>query len=131
MKTRIVYAIVLGLAVSAVLLAQGIDGKFTGQIPGGRRGPQDVTLTLKASGTTLNGTLTTGQGEQKLEEGKFEGGNVSFKTKQTFNDNTITFSYTGKLNGDDLTLTRTAEGGGGGGRGGRGGPAEFTLKRTK
>jgi hypothetical protein len=53
-----------------------------------------------------------------------------------FNNNTITLVYTGKLAGDDLTLTRTVEapaggGGGGGGRGGRGaGPVEFTLKRA-
>jgi hypothetical protein len=136
MKVRTLGALVLALALAIAVFAQGINGKFTGQMAGGRGGPQDVTLTLKASGSDLTGTIKVGQGaETAIEEGKFEGGNVNFKSKQTFGENTFTVAYAGKLAGDDLTLTRTVEGrgggGGGGGRGGgRGGPQEFTLKRT-
>jgi len=134
MKVRVLTAMVFVVAIATFVYAQSVDGTWTGQIQGGRRGPQDVSLTLKASGATVTGSMKTGQGEAQVEEGKFEGGTLSFKTKQSFGDNTITFTYSGKVSGDELMLTRNVEGGGGGGggRGGRGGgPQEFTLKRQK
>ena len=52
-----VWMLFLCLAVApAIALAQGsVDGKWAGEVPGGR-GPQQVTLTLKADGGKLTGS---------------------------------------------------------------------------
>jgi len=133
MKLRVLVAAIFILALAAVVFAQSADGTWTGEQQGGRRGPQQLALTLKASGASLTGTLKTGTADPvQIEEGKVDGGSVTFKTKQTFGENSVTVNWSGKIAGDDLTLTRTVEGGGGGGRGGRGGgPQEVTLKRQK
>ena len=44
-----------------VSFAADIDGKWTGQVQG-RRGVQNQTLMLKASGNTLTGSLQGGRG---------------------------------------------------------------------
>ncbi len=136
MRLRILGSAVCILAIASFVLAQSADGVWTGQMQG-RGGAQEISLTLKASGGALTGTLKAGQNESQIKEGKLEGGAVSFKTEQTFGENTVNVNWAGKIAGDDLTLTRTVEGrggggGGGGGRGGgRGGPQEITLKRQK
>jgi hypothetical protein len=134
MKLRILGAMLCTVAVASIVLAQSADGTWTGQMQG-RGGTQEIALTLKASGGAVTGTMKTGQNEAQIKEGKFEGGTLSFKTEQMFGENTVTVNWSGKVAGDDLTLTRTVEGrggGGGGGRGGgRGGPQELTLKRQK
>ena len=138
MKTKTVLAFAFLLALTAVAFAQAkVDGKWTAEIQGGR-GPQQVSMSFKADGMKLTGTVTAGQaGEIAIEEGKIDGNTITFLTKQTFNENTITQKYTGTVNGDEIAFKREPQapaggGGGGGGRGGRGGgPAEFTAKRAK
>ena len=113
---------------SIACLAAPVDGKWTAQVQG-RQGTQTQTLTLKSNGAALTGSLDTGRGATDIAEGKISGSDVSFKvTRQGRNGNTTT-TYAGKLDGDDLKLTGTREGGGGGG--GKGGPQELDFKRAK
>jgi hypothetical protein len=55
MKARLC-ALVVCAAVIAVI-AQSVDGKWAGEVQGGR-GPQQVNVTLKADGAKLTGTVT-------------------------------------------------------------------------
>ena len=107
------------------VLAQGsIDGKWSGEVPGGR-GPQQVTLTLKAEGGKLTGSVAGGRGgEIPIEEGTISNGMLKFKTKQMGRGGEVTLNWSGTLKGDEIAFTRMAEGG-------QGQPQEFTLKRMQ
>jgi uncharacterized membrane protein YgcG len=123
-----------------LVFAQGqVAGKWTGEQQG-RGGAQPVTLELKVDGSTLTGSLKTGDNTAQISDGKLDGTKVSFKTTQNRGGNDVQISWTGEVKGDELTLTR--EGGGGGGRrgggggggggrrGGGGGARALTLKRA-
>lgn len=113
------------LAVSSFVLAQSsVDGTWTGEVQGGR-GPQPLTLTLKAEGGKVTGTLGGGRGGPvTIEEGTLSGPTLKFKTKQMGRGGEITFNWTGTVKGDEIAFSRMAEGGQGQGQ-------QFTLKRQK
>lgn len=114
---------------SIACVAAPIDGKWTAQVQG-RQGTQTQTLTLKSNGATLTGSLDMGRGATDITEGKISGSDVSFKVTRQGRNGNITTDYAGKLDGDDLKLTATREGGGGGGGKG-GGPQDLAFKRAK
>ena len=121
-------ALVFALCVVALPLAaraQGsVDGKWAGEVPGGR-GPQQVTLTLKADGGKLTGSMAGGRGgEIPIEEGTISNGMLKFKTKQMGRGGEVTLNWSGTLKGDEIAFTRMADGG-------QGQLQEFTLKRMQ
>jgi hypothetical protein len=107
------------------VIAQSVDGKWTGEVQGGR-GPQQVNLTLKADGGKLTGSVAGRGGENPIQEGTISGNALKFKTQQAGRGggDPITLTWTGTLKGDEIAMSRVAEG--------RGGQAqEFVLKREK
>ncbi len=103
-----------------VSFAADIDGKWTGQVQG-RRGPQAQTLTLKADGNTLTGSLQGGRGGPvEISNGTIDGDNISFTVVRQFGDNKVTQEFKGMLSGGELKLTVS---------GGRGEPAQVTYKK--
>jgi opacity protein-like surface antigen len=113
------------VALAALLAAQNaIDGKWTGEVQGGR-GPQTITITFKADGGTLTGTITGGRGgEVQIKDGTISGTAIKFKSTQMGRGGEINLSWSGTLKGDEIAMTRTVEGG-------QGQSQEFTLKRQK
>ena len=110
------------VALSALVAwAADIDGTWTAEVQG-RRGPQTQTLTLKANGSTLTGSIGGGRGEPvQISEGTVNGNDVAFKVVREFNGNKVEQNYKGTLSGDELKLTMDA---------GRG-PQDLTFKRAK
>ena len=125
MKLTICAFIVGLLALPAAALAQAsVDGKWAGEIQGGR-GPQPVTLTLKADAGKLTGTVLGGRGgEITIDEGTITGNTLKFKTKQQGRGGEVVYSWTGTLKGDEIAFSRMAEGG-------QGQAQEFVAKRQK
>jgi hypothetical protein len=125
MKSMVFGALIGVAALSSLVLAQGtVDGKWAGEVQGGR-GPQQVTLTLKADGAKLTGTASGGRGgDVQVEEGTIKNNVLSFKTNQQGRGGQITFTWSGTLKGDEIAFKRVAEGG-------QGQAQEFTLKRQK
>jgi hypothetical protein len=113
------------LASTAVLVAQNaVDGKWAGEVQGGR-GPQQITVTLKADGDKLTGSVTGGRGgEVAIKDGTISGSTIKFKTTQMGRGGEITLNWSGTVKGDEIACTRAAEGG-------QGQSQEFTLKRQK
>ena len=119
---KLILAATLLIALTFVVMAADVNGKWTASVPG--RGGQnaDVTFNLKAEGDKLTGTMTGFQGaEIPISEGKVAGDTVSFVTTIERGGNTIKQNYTGKVEGDEIKFKR---------EGGRG-PIEFTAKRAK
>ena len=140
------------MALAAVILialpaaAQDVTGKWEGTAPG-RGGEMTMTFEFTVDGENLTGTVKSElTGKSEITDGKVDGNRIEFKQSFEARGATRTFAFTGVLDGDELTMTRTIEGGRGrgggrGGRGGRGGggggrgrglraPAEFTLTRV-
>ena len=123
MKARLC-ALVVCASVIAVI-AQSVDGKWSGEVQGGR-GPQMVNLTLKADGGKLTGSVMGRGGENPIQEGTIAGTALKFKTQQQGRGggSPVTLNWSGTLKGDEIAMSRKAEGGEA--------PAqEFVLKREK
>ena len=114
---KLIYSSLLLVLTSVLALAADIDGKWTAE--GGRGGTQ--TLTLKADGARVTGTISTQMGELPLTEGKIDGTKVSFNMTAEFNGNSFSQKFNGTLAGDEPQMTVE------GGRGTR----NVTFKRAK
>lgn len=123
MKKMIAFASGL-LAVSAlVVLGADIDGKWSRETQG-KAGPQTQTLTLKADGNKLTGTMEQGGGKAgpaTISDGTVNGANVEFKIVRDFGGNSVTQTYKGTVSATELKLT--IEGAG------KGGPQEAVFKK--
>jgi hypothetical protein len=122
--------LMIGMAIAAVALAaqiaaqNAVDGKWVGEVQGGR-GPQTLTITLKADGGTLTGTIAGGRGgEVAIKDGTISGTTLKFKSTQMGRGGEINLTWSGTLKGDEIAMTRAIEGG-------QGQSQEFTLKREK
>ena len=125
MRTRFAWLAGALACASLAAFGAGVDGKWTAEVQGGK-GPQTQTLTLKADGMKLTGTMEGGQGGPvEISEGMIHGDDVMFKVVREFNGNKFEQSYKGTLSGDELKLTREAAAGGKGR-----GPQDLTFKRA-
>jgi hypothetical protein len=112
----------LTLALAGIAAAADITGKWTAQVPGREGQTREQVFTFKQEGEKLSGTTTGFQGqEMPISEGKVTGDDIAFKVNMEFNGNTMTFTYTGKVSGDEIKMTRA----------GRGQPRDFVAKRAK
>jgi hypothetical protein len=125
MKAKVCVVFLCVLALPVLALAQGsVDGTWSGEVQGGR-GPQQVTLTLKAEGGKLTGAVTGGRGgDVPIQEGTFSGNTLKFRTRQQGRGGEVTLNWTGTLKGDEIAFSRMAEGA-------QGQAQEFVLKRQK
>ena len=125
MKSKLGGLLVGVFAMASMALAQNaVDGKWSGEVQGGR-GPQQITIALKADGGTLTGSITGGRGgEVAIKDGTISGSTIKFKSTQMGRGGEINISWSGTVKGDEIAMTRTIEGG-------QGQPQEFTLKRQK
>ena len=125
MKLKFCMLLICVFAVAGLALAQAkVDGKWSAEIQGGR-GTQMITITLKADGGKLTGSVEGGRGGAiPIEEGIVSGNTVKFKQKQMGRGGEIILNYTGTVSGDEIKFSRMAEGG-------QGMPVEFTAKRAQ
>jgi hypothetical protein len=125
MKYRIVFlAAGLVFAGMALAWAADINGKWTAQVPGRGGQTRETTFNFKVEGNKLTGTVSGGQADMQISDGKINGDEISFTTTANFGGNEIKFLYKGKVAGDEIKFTRTREGGNQPGQ-------EFTAKRAK
>jgi hypothetical protein len=105
------------LAFSAV--AADVDGKWVAEVPGRDGQTREATMTFKADGDKLTGTMASPRGEIPISEGKINGDEISFVI--TFNNFRIV--HTGKVSGNEIKFNRKRDGGEGPGQ-------DFTAKRV-
>ena len=121
MNYKTFVAITLFLAISIGAAAADLAGMWTAQVPG-RNGIRDTKFTFKVDGDKLTGIMSADGQDTTLAEGKVSGSNLSFTASVDRGGNTIKYTYTGKLAGDEIQFKR---------EGGQGQAREFTAKRAK
>lgn len=78
------------------------NAKFDTQV-----GPQDYTYNFTVKGTELTGSMTSGNGESSVENGKVEGDTVSFVENLNYQGMALKIDYTGKItSNDEISFTR-------------------------
>jgi hypothetical protein len=109
-KSRKVLALTF-VALLCALSARAADasGKWKAEFDT-QVGVQKYTFDLKVEGGKLTGKATferMGQkGEVDLQDGKVSGDDISFVEKVDFQGNPMSITYTGKVAGDEMKLTR-------------------------
>ena len=119
MTKKLLFVLTILLIASFALMAADVSGKWTYEGPGRGGNPgRPVTITLKADGATLTGTVPAGGrpgGDTPpppvdITDGKVDGNNISFTVKREFNGNSMVIKYEGVLTGDELKLKITRDG---------------------
>ena len=121
MKTPIT---LLTLAVASLsALAADVTGTWKAEFET-QRGLQKYTFNLKQDGATVTGKASVEMTDQKrdaeFKEGKVDGDMITFIEPLKIQDNKINITYTGKVSGNEIKLTRKA---------GDFGSSEATAKR--
>lgn len=109
-------------SLSAAQEAKKADptGTWKWSVEGRDGSKREMSLKLKLEGDKLTGTLTSpgrnggAATDTAIEEATFKDGDVAFKVSRTFNNNKMTSTYTGKIEGDVLkgTVERPGRDGG-------------------
>ena len=114
------YKLIAVTAMVFALAAADVSGKWKAQVPG-RNGTRDTTFELKADGGKLTGSMSVEGQSAALADGKVSGDTVSFTVSLDRGGNTMKYTYTGKIAGDEIQFKR---------EGGQGQAREFTAKRA-
>jgi hypothetical protein len=96
-------------ATAALSFAADINGKWTGEL-NTQNGPMQITMTLKADGEALTGTVTTHMGDQAIKDGKIKGDELTWFTIYERDGNSMKIMNKAKLNGSEMKVTVTVEG---------------------
>ena len=103
--------LVLALLFSGLSLAPAAElaGKWTSEFDS-QIGLQKYTYEFKAEGDNFTGKASydhsMGKGDSVLNDIKLNGEDISFAEALHVNDMDITVTYTGKIQGDEIKLTR-------------------------
>ena len=125
MKFRIAFLTVYFMfAGIALVYAADINGKWVAQVPGREGQTRETTFNFKVEADKLTGTVSGRQGDTPFSDGKINGDDISFTVTANFGGNEVKLLYKGKIAGDEIKFTRTREGGDQPGQ-------EFTAKRAK
>jgi hypothetical protein len=120
MTKKLLLVTTILLVVAFVAFAADVTGKWTYEQPGRGGGPgRPVTITLKADGNTLTGSVPGGGGRRgadaggappppiEISNGKINGDNISFEVKRSMGGNEMVTKYEGTVSGDELKLKIT------------------------
>jgi hypothetical protein len=114
---KMVRLLVLPLILVVPGFAADVTGTWTYERQGRDGTPQTTTLTLRADGSKLTGSISVGGRDQEISDGQVDGNSLHFSVGAN--------RFDGTLEGDTLTLRITNAQG----KGGRGGPVTVTAHR--
>jgi hypothetical protein len=91
----------LGFALALIAVAADVSGKWRAEFTSPDGTQRVNTFTFKVDGEQLTGTVTGGQDETPLKDGKVSGDAISFTADRPFG----TFKYKGKISGDEIKFS--------------------------
>src|SRR5438128_1391455 len=93
------------LLTAGSCLAADVDGKWSGAFSR-QGGDFPVSFKFKANGSALTGSTTGPDGaEIKIADGKVDGNDISFTVSFDFGGQSLTVTYKGVVNGQEIKLT--------------------------
>jgi len=111
MMTRTLGTGILFLLLATVAWAADVTGTWKGEVSTPDGNAFTLTYSFKQDGAKLTGTVLGPQGDPlPIDNGKVEGGKISFSVKVDMNGGTV-FSSEGTINGDEITLKTKADSG--------------------
>lgn len=105
MNNRIVTLVLVLAAFALSAFAGDVSGKWKYSFTTPNGDTRESSMTLKADGAKLTGTMEGRGGSVEIQEGKVDGDNISFVVVRNFNGNEVKINYKGALKGDELKLT--------------------------
>ncbi len=108
MIRKLVVAAMLFILGVASVSAASVDGKWKATIKS-PRGSQEITFEFRAEGDALLGRILYPRGESPIQNGKIDGSNLSFTELIYVRGDGVVVSYSGRLEGDTIQLTRTVK----------------------
>jgi hypothetical protein len=125
MRSRsFLFTIVAMSLLTGLALAADVSGKWVYSMPTRDGGTREGSLTLKAGGATVTGSVTGMRGNiQEITNGKIDGDTLTFDVKAQFQDNTVVMHYKGVVAGGEIKFSVQREG--------ADRAREFTAKRAK
>jgi hypothetical protein len=127
MTKKLLFVIAILCVLTFAVMAADVTGKWTWEQQG-QNGATTVSLSLKADGGKLTGTLDGGRGPTEISDGKVDGNSISFSVKRNMRGTDVVTPYKGIVNesGDSMKIEFS--------RPGRGGaeptPVTVTAKRS-
>jgi len=116
MTKKLLFVVAILCVLTFAVMAADVTGKWTWEQQGGN-GSTTVTLTLKADGGHLTGTLDGGRGgPTEISDGKVDGNSISFSVKRNMRGTDVVTPYKGIVNdsGDSMKIEFSRMGRGGG-----------------
>jgi hypothetical protein len=110
--SRLVSFFVLALLAVSIGFAQGINGKWKGQMES-PNGPVDLVFSFKADGDTLRGTVESPMGELPISKGtitdstfyfEVNAGEMTIQHQCTFMTDSISMKVPGMMGGETMEL---------------------------
>jgi len=112
MITRRLGTGILFLLLATAAWAADVTGTWKGEVSTPDGNAFTLTYSFKQDGAKLTGTVLGPQGDPlPIDNGKVEGGKISFSVKVDMNGSTTTFSSEGTINGDEIVLKTKADSG--------------------
>ncbi len=105
MKNRFVTLVLVLTAFAFSAFAGDVSGKWKYSVNTPNGASRESTMTLKAEGAKLTGSMEGRGGPVEIQEGKVDGDNISFVVVRNFNGNEVKINYRGALKGEELKLT--------------------------
>jgi len=96
---------VVTIATTVTAFAADLTGTWTSTFST-QIGDQHYTYTFTQSGEKLAGKAKNDFGETEIKDGSVKGDDVAFTEVVNFQGNDLTIVYTGKIDGDEIKLTR-------------------------
>jgi len=100
----------LSCALAIVALAADVTGKWTYEMQGRGGRAMTGTMTLKADGDTLTGTVSGRNGDTEISDGKVNGDTITFNVVREFNGNKFVMKYTGTVTDEGIKFKVEREG---------------------
>jgi hypothetical protein len=116
MTKKLLFVIAILCVLTFAVMAADVTGKWTWEQQG-QNGATTSTLTLKADGGKLTGTLDGGRGGPvEISDGKVDGNSISFNVKRNMRGTDVVTPYKGIINdsGDSMKIEFSRMGRGGG-----------------
>ena len=116
MTKKLLFVIAILCVLTFAVMAADVTGKWTWEQQG-QNGATTVSLSLKADGGKLTGTLDGGRGGPvEISDGKVDGNSISFSVKRNMRGTDVVTPYKGIINdsGDSMKIEFSRMGRGGG-----------------